>query len=109
MLEAGWTVGSHTRTHRTLSQLGDDELRQEIQGAREDLERHLGLADIPLAYPYGKPEHVGPRAPLEAAAAGYSCALSTVLEPCTPVSDRFLLPRLELPELYRVLIQERAP
>lgn len=113
MSEAGWTVGSHTRTHRTLSQLDDGELRREIHGAREDLERHLGLSHlqggIPLAYPYGKPEQVGPRAPVEAAAAGYSCAFATVREPCTPAADRFLLPRLELPELYQVLMGPQPP
>jgi peptidoglycan/xylan/chitin deacetylase (PgdA/CDA1 family) len=107
MLEAGWTVGSHTRTHRTLSRLGDGELREEIHGAYADLERHLGLGalqgGIPLAYPYGRPEQVGPRAPAEAEAAGYSCAFTTVREPCDGGSGRFLLPRLELHELYRVL------
>ncbi|HVR95027.1 MAG TPA: polysaccharide deacetylase family protein [Thermoanaerobaculia bacterium] len=106
MIDAGWTVGSHTRTHRTLSQLGGDELKQEIQGARADLERHLGLAGaIPLAYPYGQPEHVGPRAPAEAAAAGHGGAFTTVPERVTPASDRFLLPRLEFSELYQAVSQ----
>lgn len=109
MIEADWTVGSHTRTHRTLSQLGDDELRQEIQGARADLQRHLGLEGaIPLAYPYGRPEHVGPRAPAEAAAAGHGGAFTTVPERVTPASDPFLLPRLEFSELYRAMSQAPA-
>jgi peptidoglycan/xylan/chitin deacetylase (PgdA/CDA1 family) len=103
--EAGWTLGAHTRTHRTLSCLDEAELQSEVAGCRDDLVGQLGLpGDLPFAYPYGGPEHVGPAAPAAVAAAGYGCAFTTVPARCTPASDRFLLPRMEWPELRQKLM-----
>jgi peptidoglycan/xylan/chitin deacetylase (PgdA/CDA1 family) len=110
MLEEGWTVGSHTRTHRTLSRLDEAELRDEIHGAQSDLARHLGLAaEAPLAYPYGGPEQVGERARAEAAAAGHGAALATVPGRATPAADPFFLPRLEFHELLVGLERKGIP
>lgn len=44
---------SHTRTHRWLPDLSDDEAREEIAGSRRDLEQRLGLASTALCYPGG--------------------------------------------------------
>lgn len=51
--EAGVMLGAHTRRHRHLSALGDDELTDEIAGAAEIMRRNTGRRPRGFAYPYG--------------------------------------------------------
>jgi peptidoglycan/xylan/chitin deacetylase (PgdA/CDA1 family) len=46
-------IGSHTRTHRHLTELPPAELAGEIAGAAREIEERLGRAVSGLAYPYG--------------------------------------------------------
>lgn len=50
---AGWEIGSHTRSHPDLRTLGDDALDAELTGSRADLEERLGRPCRSIAYPYG--------------------------------------------------------
>jgi peptidoglycan/xylan/chitin deacetylase (PgdA/CDA1 family) len=52
---AGMDVESHTRTHPVLQTLMPGELRAELAGSRDDLQRELGVAPRALAYPVGNP------------------------------------------------------
>lgn len=109
LLAAGWTLGGHTRSHRTLAALGRDDLESEIAGSRTDLAQCLGLDgdDLPFAYPYGRPEHVGDAAPRAVRDAGFACAFTTEPARLDPGSDRYRLPRLEAHEL-RWALEHRA-
>jgi peptidoglycan/xylan/chitin deacetylase (PgdA/CDA1 family) len=49
----GFEIGGHTRTHRDLSTLDGDGLREEIGGAKRDLEA-AGFRPVSFAYPYGR-------------------------------------------------------
>ena len=51
---AGMDVESHTRRHRVLQTLDDDELRDELAGSRQDLETQLGRPVRAIAYPVGR-------------------------------------------------------
>lgn len=54
----GVTVASHTRTHPILTQLSREQIREEAEGSRQDLERELG-AVLPLfCYPNGSHDDV---------------------------------------------------
>lgn len=68
---AGWEVGSHTRTHSRLTQLGDAALAAELLGSREDCEARLGRPCRSIAYPYGGTDDRVVAATREA---GYSAA-----------------------------------
>jgi peptidoglycan/xylan/chitin deacetylase (PgdA/CDA1 family) len=51
--EAGWEIGSHTHSHRSLPALSDGELRSELLTSRSVLENLIGRAVRVMAYPYG--------------------------------------------------------
>ena len=46
-------IQAHTRTHRSLPRLTEDQARDEIAGAKADLERKLGVQITTMAYPAG--------------------------------------------------------
>jgi peptidoglycan/xylan/chitin deacetylase (PgdA/CDA1 family) len=71
LADAGWEIGSHTRTHPRLTQVADDVLANELGQSREACERALGRPCRSLAYPYGD---VDLRVTAAAAAAGYEAA-----------------------------------
>jgi len=54
LAERGVEIASHTRTHPNLCALGDEELRRELTGSREEIEDVLGRRCSYLAYPYGR-------------------------------------------------------
>jgi peptidoglycan/xylan/chitin deacetylase (PgdA/CDA1 family) len=71
LLEAGWEVGSHTRTHPRLPELTDGELMTELSESRRECEERLRIPCRSIAYPYGA---VDRRVADAVAAAGYSFA-----------------------------------
>jgi peptidoglycan/xylan/chitin deacetylase (PgdA/CDA1 family) len=72
MAGSGHEIGSHTLTHPTLTELGDEELRQELLDSRRRIEARTGRCDS-LAYPFGL---WSPRVAGAAADAGYSFAFT---------------------------------
>ena len=50
---AGWEIGSHGRTHRLLSTLGERDLAHELRTSKEALEGH-GFECTSISYPYGE-------------------------------------------------------
>jgi peptidoglycan/xylan/chitin deacetylase (PgdA/CDA1 family) len=91
---AGWAIGSHTRSHRHLRLLPRDELADELRGPLSDLaDAGLPRARL-LAYPFGEHDI---RVRAAAAAAGYSAAFALGGgRIATGDRRRFMLPRLEV-------------
>jgi peptidoglycan/xylan/chitin deacetylase (PgdA/CDA1 family) len=71
LADAGWEIGSHTRTHPRLTQLDDGSVAEELAGSRRDCEQGLDRPCRSLAYPYG--DHDG-RIVQAAREAGYAAA-----------------------------------
>lgn len=71
LADAGWEIGSHTRTHPRLTTLEGPALAEELEGSRHACERNLGRPCTSIAYPYGD---VDDRVAQFTAAAGYSAA-----------------------------------
>jgi peptidoglycan/xylan/chitin deacetylase (PgdA/CDA1 family) len=106
-----WTVGAHTRSHKVLSRLHEQHCRDEVAGSHRDLLAAMGEPPSFLAYPYGKPEHVGGLAPRLAAEAGFRAAFTTTAGPNLPGDDPFHLKRVELIDLLAAAppaIQQKA-
>ena len=102
LLDAGWTVGSHSRSHRTLGALGEDEMRAEAVASREDLERALGRAVTLFAYPYGGAAHVGDVAPRIVAESGYRYAFTAEPGRVEAGTDWYRIPRVSFGELIEL-------
>jgi len=49
----GHEIGNHSNTHRLLSKLGDDELRQEMERCRDAVGRAAGVQPRTMRPPYG--------------------------------------------------------
>lgn len=89
LAERGVEIGSHTVSHPHLTELGDDELREEVRSSRERFEARLGRPCRFLAYPYG--DH-NARVQQATRTAGYAAAFT--LEPPAGVYRPFALPRV---------------
>jgi peptidoglycan/xylan/chitin deacetylase (PgdA/CDA1 family) len=91
LAEAGWEVGSHTRSHPRLPEIGGEELDRELGDSRREIEDRLGRPCRSLAYPYGaRDERV-----IEAArTAGYEIAASLGQGRLPPPTNPLDWPRL---------------
>jgi len=78
LTQAGWEIGSHTRTHARLPALGDEPLADELLRSRQECEQRLSVPCLTLAYPYGDSDA---RVAAAARAAGY---VATVGGPPSP-------------------------
>jgi peptidoglycan/xylan/chitin deacetylase (PgdA/CDA1 family) len=89
LAEAGWEIGSHTRSHPHLTQLDDAALAAELRESKEACQERLGRPCRSLAYPYGD---VDDRVVHAAGKAGYEAAGT--------LPKRFIRPRpLEWPRV----------
>jgi peptidoglycan/xylan/chitin deacetylase (PgdA/CDA1 family) len=71
LADAGWEIGSHTRSHPRLPQLDDADLSEELEGSKRDCEERLGRRCRSVAYPYSD---VDARVATAALSAGYEAA-----------------------------------
>jgi hypothetical protein len=73
-------------------------VQDELAGARSKLEAELGQPVRHLAYPYGKPEHVGPREFASARQLGFASAVTTRsgMLFVEHAAHRYALPRVEV-------------
>lgn len=70
----GFTIGSHTHSHPNLTLLNAEELRSELEGSKQTLEKQCGKPCCHLSYPHGKHSQKICDA---ARVAGYSSAVTT--------------------------------
>jgi peptidoglycan/xylan/chitin deacetylase (PgdA/CDA1 family) len=71
---AGFTIGSHTCTHRNLKKIPESDLEAEVTGSRARLEDRLGCAVWHFSFPKGR---ATPPAHRAVRAAGYRTAVLT--------------------------------
>lgn len=55
-LEAGWSVGGHTQTHRDLGDVRPDAADAEVKDSADLIERELGVNVSTFAWPWGRRE-----------------------------------------------------
>ena len=52
--DAGWEIGSHSRTHSALTRIPDSYLDWEMSGSRNDIEVHLDVSPTTFSAPFGE-------------------------------------------------------
>ncbi|MBN1865680.1 polysaccharide deacetylase family protein [Candidatus Sumerlaeota bacterium] len=62
LVEAGFEIGVHTRSHADLGKLSDEAVREEISQSFERISQEIGVAPNLFAYPYGKTPMAPPAA-----------------------------------------------
>lgn len=87
----GVEFGSHTCTHRKLTELPAAEVDTELRRSKEAITRQLQLPDLPLAYPYG---FTNDSIASVARSLGYSCAITTETGFNDAATDFFKLRRV---------------
>jgi peptidoglycan/xylan/chitin deacetylase (PgdA/CDA1 family) len=90
---AGIAVGAHGRHHRRLTELGPDELDDELGGSMADLRAHLSSPLPIVAYPHGSNDEIVRRAAQEA---GFEAAFSTTKGRNGPGTHRHALRRVSV-------------
>ncbi|MFA6599717.1 MAG: polysaccharide deacetylase family protein [Candidatus Omnitrophota bacterium] len=95
LLKRPWfRVGSHAKNHFILTELGDEQLRDELEGSKRELESLFGAPVRFLAYPGGV---FDARVVAAAQKAGYALAFTTSPKKLKRVAeDRFSLTRTKI-------------
>lgn len=91
LAEKGVEFGSHTCTHRKLTELAPDEVETELRRSKEEISSELRLPDLPLAYPYG---FTSDSIASVAKSLGYTCAITTETGFNDAATDFFKLRRV---------------
>jgi len=94
--QRGFDIGAHTQTHVDLGTVIGGPARQEIEGAREDLQGALHAPIESFAYPFGGREHLTPANRQLVKAAGFRCCCSGFGGTVTRRTDPFQLPRVPI-------------
>lgn len=87
----GIAIGAHTRTHPDLRRCAGEALRQELEGARDDVTAALGITPEAFAYPFGALD----RRIRAAAGEVYRYCVTTELRPLQVDTSADALPRLD--------------
>jgi peptidoglycan/xylan/chitin deacetylase (PgdA/CDA1 family) len=93
----GVEIGCHSETHPILSKISNRlELENEIRGAKENMERHLGFGVRHFCYPNGRPIDVSEAVVRCVREAGFASAAGTASGLNSVDADRFQLRRIPM-------------
>jgi len=96
----GFELGVHTRTHADLGSVTDQEAREEIVGARRELEEHVGARVELFAYPYGRLANLAETNRHLIQRSGFRCCCSCFGGVNAPGTDPFYLRRVPISSQY---------
>ncbi len=91
---AGFGIGSHTVSHRSLAMLDLNEVEHELSESKRRITEELGTPPDGLAYPYGTVRDFSSAVGTLAARVGYEFALTAIHGPNEPGVDLFTLRRV---------------
>lgn len=96
----GFDIGAHTRTHVDLGVASEAVARDEIVGAKRDLEARLAAPVDLFAYPYGGPRHIAAANRDIVRDAGFRCCCSCFGGVLDSAADPFHLARVPISPWY---------
>lgn len=89
------TIASHAHSHRPLTELERDEIAEELQRSRREIETRLGHAVTTIAYPNGNHDDTVTSI---AGACGYRAGFTTIAGRYTPGEDPLRVRRVNIHE-----------
>jgi peptidoglycan/xylan/chitin deacetylase (PgdA/CDA1 family) len=92
----GHEIGSHTLSHASLRYCSPGERRRQIWESRAATERELGRPIRLFSYPFGRADAWDATVVLEARAAGFDYAFTTIPEMLTRATNRWAIPRISV-------------
>ncbi|MGH2943054.1 MAG: polysaccharide deacetylase family protein, partial [Solirubrobacteraceae bacterium] len=92
LIDAGWEIDAHTRTHPDLTKASAGQLHDEVAGARAEIARRFGVAANVFCYPAGRYDA---RVVAAVRKAGYLAATTVKLGFARP-ADRYALARVQV-------------
>jgi peptidoglycan/xylan/chitin deacetylase (PgdA/CDA1 family) len=92
-VDAGFEVGSHTRTHPDLTTLSREEMMEELVSSRQGLQSLIGAPIVTFCYPFGR---LNADSVWSVGRAGYQFAVTTRRGRASPYDDDLVLPRLSV-------------
>jgi peptidoglycan/xylan/chitin deacetylase (PgdA/CDA1 family) len=98
--ERGFDIGAHTRTHVDLGRAHGTAARDEIAGARTEIEREIGRRVDLFAFPYGRRENMTESNRALVRAAGFRCCCSCFGGVARGTADPFRLQRIAVTPWY---------
>ena len=108
--KSGHHIAAHTRTHRILSRLTNEDASDEIKNSILAVQKHIKAPANVFAYPTGRQSDFTRKNALFLNELGVSASVSTVSEPFIPhhklsVFERHSIPRLPMPSSRNDFIQ----
>jgi peptidoglycan/xylan/chitin deacetylase (PgdA/CDA1 family) len=103
---AGMTIASHSRTHPNLTKLSDAQVREEVLGSRQDLQKMLGINVDLFAYPYGS---WNKRTAAAVQGAGYRAARAFPGGSWNDVAERYELHSVLVMDDMETFVRELSP
>lgn len=94
MSDQGVLFGSHTCSHASLASLNVEELRDELERSRREIELRVGRKVDTFAYPYGHAHSFNETSKTILREVGYRCACTTIHGFVDKDSDVYALNRL---------------
>jgi peptidoglycan/xylan/chitin deacetylase (PgdA/CDA1 family) len=93
---AGFTIGSHTKTHPKLAQVSEAAMRDELHASRSAIADRLGEPPATFAYPFGAFDSFDARTRRALVDEGYAVACTTVFGRNTAATDPLTLRRVRV-------------
>ncbi len=90
LVEAGFSIGSHSQSHSDLTRLDLEEVRREVALSRTEIEERLGHEVLSFSYPYGRSNEAVRDIVRES---GYRAAFSMYPSHKNAIIDRFNIRR----------------
>lgn len=97
--DAGMTIGSHTRSHRSMAQASTSEAAREARDSKSWLEDEIGRPVTSFAYPFGTRRDISDDAAQVLEEAGYTTGFTSLhgaIEGPVRGRERLLLPRVKV-------------
>lgn len=109
LISAGFSVGSHTVTHRSLCEIPATDAEQELSVSRMRIGEETGRFPAALSYPYGTMQDVSQAIGAAAEKVGYEYAVTALHGMNHAMCDPFLLRRTTLtagdgPSTFRMIL-----